>query len=103
MPRNFLACCGLIEVYPGTHVTRLALKLMAFTFVRTSELIGAKWDEFDIEAARWDIPAERMKMRTPHIVPLAKQAVEVLEILRTLTGEKRMALSRRPQRKEADE
>jgi integrase len=75
-----------IEVYPGTHVTRLALKLMSFTFVRTSELIGAKWAEFDIEGARWDIPAERMKMRTPHIVPLAKQAVEVLEILRTLTG-----------------
>lgn len=75
-----------VEVYPGTHVTRLALKLMAFTFVRTSELIGAKWAEFDIEGARWDIPAERMKMRTPHIVPLAKQAVEVLEILRALTG-----------------
>jgi integrase len=75
-----------MEVYPGTHITRLALKLMAFTFVRTSELIGARWEEFDIEAARWDIPAERMKMRTPHIVPLAKQAVEVLEILRTLTG-----------------
>ena len=76
-----------IEVYPGTHVTRLALKLMAFTFVRTSELIGAKWAEFDIDGARWDIPAERMKMRTPHIVPLAKEAVEVLEILRSLTGE----------------
>jgi integrase len=75
-----------IEVYPGTHVTRLALKLMALTFVRTSELIGARWAEFDLEAARWDIPAERMKMRTPHIVPLAKQALEVLESLRTLTG-----------------
>ena len=76
-----------IEVYPGTHLTRLALKLMAFTFVRTSELIGAKWIEFDMEAARWDIPAERMKMRTPHIVPLAKQTLEVLEILLSLTGE----------------
>jgi integrase len=75
-----------IEVYPGTHVTRLALKLMALTFVRTSELIGAKWAEFNIEAARWDIPAERMKMRTPHIVPLSKQALEVLEMLHTLTG-----------------
>lgn len=60
---------------------------MAFTFVRTSELIGAKWSEFDIDGARWDIPAERMKMRTPHIVPLAKQALEVLEILRSLTGD----------------
>ncbi len=76
-----------IEVYQGTHVTRLALKLMALTFVRTSELIGAKWAEFDLEAARWDIPLERMKMRTPHIVPLAKQALDVLETLRTLTGE----------------
>jgi integrase len=62
------------------------MKLMAVTFVRTSELIGAKWSEFDLEAARWDIPADRMKMRTPHIVPLAKQTLELLEILRTLTG-----------------
>jgi integrase len=76
-----------IEVYRGTHVTRLALKLMAFTFVRTSELIGARWAEFDLEAARWNIPAERMKMRTPHIVPLAKQALDVLDTLRVLTGE----------------
>jgi integrase len=76
-----------IEVYPGTHVTRLALKLMALAFVRTSELIGAKWEEFDIEAARWNIPAERMKMRTPHIVPLSRQALDVLDTLRTLTGE----------------
>jgi len=75
-----------IEVYQGTHVTRLAMKLMALTFVRTSELIGAKWSEFDMESARWDIPAERMKMRDPHIVPLASQAIEVLEMLRTLTG-----------------
>ena len=76
-----------IEVYQGTHVTRLAMKLMAFTFVRTSELIGAKWAEFDLEAARWDIPAERTKMRTPHIVPMARQALEVLDTLRTLTGQ----------------
>ena len=75
-----------IEVYQGTHVTRLALKLMALTFVRTSELIGAKWSEFDFEAARWDIPATRMKMKDPHIVPLAAQAIEVLEMLRSLTG-----------------
>ncbi len=76
-----------IEVYQGKPVTRLAIKAMALTFVRTSELIGAKWAEFDLDAARWDIPSERMKMRTPHIVPLSKQAIEVLELLRTLTGE----------------
>lgn len=75
-----------IEVYQGTHVTRLALKLMTLTFVRTSELIGAKWDEFDLESGRWDLPAERMKMRTPHIVPLSKQALDVLNTLKTLTG-----------------
>jgi integrase len=67
-----------IEVYQGTHVTRLAMKLLALTFVRTSELIGARWAEFDFDAVRWNIPAERMKMRTPHIVPLAKQALDVL-------------------------
>ena len=76
-----------IEVYQGTPITRLAIKLMAFTFVRTSELIGAKWAEFDLHSERWNIPAERMKMRTPHIVPLSKQAIEVLEMLRTLTGQ----------------
>ncbi len=76
-----------IEVYQGTHVTRLAIKLMALTFVRTSELIGAKWSEFDAETARWDIPGERMKMRTPHIVPLSRQALDVLDTLRTLTGQ----------------
>jgi integrase len=75
-----------IEVYPGTHVTRLAIRLMALTFVRTSELIHAKWTEFDLKARRWDIPAERMKMRTPHIVPLASQAIELLGTLRELTG-----------------
>jgi len=75
-----------IEVYRGTHITRLAMKLMALTFVRTTELIEAKWSEIDIENARWDIPAERMKMRTPHIVPLAKQALDVLDTLRDLTG-----------------
>jgi len=75
-----------MEVYQGTHVTRLALKLIALTFVRTTELIGARWDEFDFSAARWNIPAERMKMRTPHIVPLASQTVESLNVLRELTG-----------------
>ena len=75
-----------IEIYPGTHVTRFAMKLMALTFVRTSELVGATWSEFDLEAARWNIPAERMKMRTPHIVPLARQAIDVLDTLRELSG-----------------
>jgi integrase len=70
-----------IEVYRGSVLTRLAVKLMALTFVRTSELIGARWEEFDLPAGRWNIPKERMKMKAPHIVPLSSQAVEVLELL----------------------
>jgi integrase len=79
-----------IEVYEGRQLTRLAIKLMALTFVRTSELIGARWDEFDFEAMRWSIPAERMKMKTPHIVPIARQAIEVLDLLRTISGDERL-------------
>ncbi|MBK9200600.1 tyrosine-type recombinase/integrase [Candidatus Skiveiella danica] len=76
-----------IEAYQGSTVTRLALKLMALTFVRTSELIEARWSEIDLDAARWDIPAERMKMKTPHIVPLSAQALEVLRTLQLVTGQ----------------
>jgi integrase len=79
-----------VEAYRGTATTRLAIKLMALTFVRTGELIGAKWSEFDLEARRWDIPAERMKMGTQHIVPLSEQAVEVLRALQTITGDKKL-------------
>jgi integrase len=58
---------------------------MALTFVRTSELIGARWSEFDTKAARWNIPAERMKMKSAHIVPLSKQALSVLKQLREIS------------------
>ncbi|WP_374410814.1 tyrosine-type recombinase/integrase [Hydrogenophaga sp.] len=75
-----------IEAYQGSAYTRLAMKLMAYTFVRTGELIGARWEEFDLDAAEWRIPAARMKMRTPHIVPLAPQSVEVLQALQTLSA-----------------
>jgi len=75
-----------IEVYEGRQLTRLAIKLMALTFVRTSELIGARWEEFDFDARRWSIPAARMKMKTPHIVPLSSQTIEVLELLQTISG-----------------
>lgn len=75
-----------IEAYHGSAVTRLALKLLAMTFVRTTELIAARWEEFDLDAARWDIPGERMKMRVPHTVPLSRQAVTVLRTLHILSG-----------------
>jgi len=84
--RELPALLRKIEGYQGTPVTRLAMKLMALTFVRTGELIGAHWSEFDLDAARWDIPAERMKMKTPHIVPLSTQALEVLRVLHGVSG-----------------
>lgn len=74
-----------MDAYVGGEHTRLALQFMALTFVRTGELIGAKWDEFDIDAARWHIPAARMKMRTPHIVPLSTQALAVLQKLQAIS------------------
>lgn len=70
----------------GDTLTRLALQLMAATFVRTSELIGAKWAEFDMDAAVWAIPAERMKMKTEHLVPLSRQALAILEEIKPIAG-----------------
>jgi integrase len=67
--------------------TRLAVRLLMLTFVRTGEMIGAKWDEIDLEGRQWAIPPERMKMRRPHIVPLSKQAVAVLQEQKKLTGQ----------------
>ena len=66
--------------------TRIAMHLLVLTFVRPGELRAARWDEFDIERAEWRIPAERMKMRQPHIVPLSRQALALLATLQPLTG-----------------
>jgi integrase len=79
-----------MESYDGDALTRLAMRMMAYTFVRTSELIEAEWAEVDLDNARWDIPAERMKMDTPHIVPLSGQSVGVLRALNLLTGSGRL-------------
>ena len=70
----------------GYRTTAIALRLILLTFVRTVELRAANWSEFDLERAEWRIPAERMKMREPHIVPLSQQAVELLKELYTYTG-----------------
>jgi integrase len=75
-----------IETMPR-GVTRSALKMAALTFVRPGELRRAEWIEVDMDGAEWRIPAARMKMRRPHIVPLARQAVEVLRGLRSITGD----------------
>jgi integrase len=71
------------RLYPRTQ---RAIKLLMLTFVRTSELIHAKWSEFDLENAQWEIPAERMKMGNPHIVPLSTQVLALLEEQQEETG-----------------
>ena len=83
-PRELPELLRKMAVYDGSPHTRAALQLIALTFVRTSELIHATWDEFDLDAAEWRIPAVRMKMRTPHIVPLSRQAVDALRCLHEL-------------------
>ena len=83
---NFVSALG---AYDGDARTRLALRLMILTFTRTTELRGAQWPEFenlDVEEPLWRIPAERMKMKLEHLVPLAPQAVAVLRELRALSG-----------------
>ncbi len=65
---------------------RLAVRLLLLTFVRTGELRGAKWEEINFDAAEWRIPAERMKMRDPHIVPLSTQAISALREMQSRTS-----------------
>jgi integrase len=75
-----------IDGFHGQAVTRIALQLLALLVPRPGELRKARWSEFDIEACVWSIPAERMKMRRAHRVPLPKQAVRFLDELKALTG-----------------
>jgi integrase len=69
-------------------LTKAAMHLLALTFVRTGELIGATWDEIDLDREEWRIPKERMKMKRPHVVPLSRQAVDILKALHASTGAK---------------
>jgi integrase len=77
-----------IDGYQGSPLTTAALQLMALTFTRTGELMEASWSEINLDRAEWLIPAERMKMRRPHLVPLSSQAVAVLRALQPLTGDR---------------
>lgn len=76
-----------LNAYEGTIQTRLALRFLLLTFVRSGELRGARWEEIDFDAKEWRIPAERMKMNTEHIVPLSEQAIAVLKQLELFTGQ----------------
>ncbi len=69
-------------------LSKSAMQLLALTFVRTGELIGAKWGEIDWDREEWHIPKERMKMKRPHTVPLSRQTLIILKELRKITGDK---------------
>jgi integrase len=75
-----------IDGYQSQSMTNWALKLAPHVFVRPGELRTAQWEEFDLEARVWTIPAEKMKMRKPHHVPLSRQSIAILEEIRSITG-----------------
>jgi len=75
-----------IDAYEGNYIVRAALRMAPYVFVRPGELRRAEWSEFDLEKAEWRIPAARMKMRQMHIVPLARQVIDILEDLQSYTG-----------------
>jgi len=75
-----------LEGYTGSIITKNAAKIVMLTGVRTQEMRFATWEEIDLARAIWEIPAERMKMRRPHIVPLSTQVVELFKQLQPITG-----------------
>ncbi|MFJ5337266.1 tyrosine-type recombinase/integrase [Pectobacterium sp. CHL-2024] len=75
-----------VESYTGSVLVQIATKLLMLTGVRTIELRAAEWSEFDLEHAIWEIPAERMKKRCSHLVPLSTQALSLLSQLQTISG-----------------
>jgi integrase len=85
-PKELPALLRKIDAYDGEFQTRLALQFIALTFVRTTELIGATWNEFDFDEGMWVVSDGRMKMKTEHLVPLSRQALAILEQLREING-----------------
>ena len=78
-----------IDGYQGSFVVQCALRFLPLVFVRPGELRHAEWSEIDFENAEWNIPAIKMKMKEPHLVPLSKQAIEILKKLKEYTGASR--------------
>jgi integrase len=93
-----------IDAYEGGLVVRCALRLAPLVFVRPGELRTAEWAEIDLDAAEWNIPGSKMKMREPHLVPLSAQAVQVLTEIQALTGRGRYVFpsARSPRRPMSD-
>lgn len=86
--RDLPAFLVALDAYEGDSTTKAALRLLMLTAVRPGELRGARWAEIDIEAAEWRIPAERMKMKAPHVVPLSTKALQVLAGMRAISGDR---------------
>lgn len=85
-PRKIGELLRAIDDYQGSAIVRAAMQLTALTFARPGEIRHAEWTEFDLAKGEWKIPAEKMKMRRPHIVPLSRQAVETIDAIAILTG-----------------
>ena len=92
-PKSIGALLRAIDGFDGQPTTRAALRLAAYVFVRPGELRHAEWKEFNLDAAVWSIPAEKMKMRRPHRVPLARQPLAMLCELQAITGKWALAVS----------
>lgn len=88
-PKELAPLLLAIDAYQGTYVVKSALQLTPLLFVRPGELQNMEWTDIDFEDALWSIPAERMKMRQPHLVPLSRQALKILRELQPATGDGR--------------
>lgn len=89
-PKEYGQLLRDIDEYRGEVTTKVAMQFLAYTFQRTKEVRFAEWSQFDFDGAMWRIPAEVMKMREAHLVPLSKQAIKILKELHPLTGNGRL-------------
>jgi len=85
-PKKVAELLKAIDAFSGSYVTKCALQLTPLLFVRPGELRSMEWNELDLDAAEWNIPGHKMKMKNPHLVPLSTQAVDILTDLHRLTG-----------------
>jgi integrase len=86
-PNEFAEVLQAMDIYQGEFITRAALEFTALTFQRSQSIRFAQWDQIDWNAKLWRIPAEIMKMKEAHLVPLSRQAISILEAIKPLTGQ----------------
>jgi len=90
-PKKVGGLLRAIDTYSGSYIVRLALQLSPLVFTRPGELRHMEWSEVNFDESLWSIPAEKMKMREPHLVPLSRQALKILEEVKKLTGSSKYA------------